>query len=438
MVNNNTQYPLIIRNKNLFDKQKKFCNSDYRYTLYSGGVRSGKTVAGCWRAIQLATRATSNGAIGNQTIPQAKKTTQRRFHIILMEIQNKIRKAGLNTKFFEYNKTDRVYTFQNGSEIHFFSYDDPTKVQGMDLDWFWMDEASTANEAWWDMMPTRLSEKAFDGKHYAMFTTNPSHYGHWIYKYLISDNPDCLTIHTTSWDNLSLPENTVKDYKKKAKINKVVYDRLYEGKWGNLEGLVYENFDEKKHVREFEINNFQHFFMSIDWGFKNPFCCLWIALDGEDNVYIFDEYYQEKRTDADNASMIMNRYRGIDINKIYIDPGAGGAEFKFYLENQYNLYPDFDTINAKKDIESGIMLVNEKMAISEDNKEPSLFIHPRCKNLIQELRMYQFQENRDPDNKETRELPKKVNDHAVDALRYFIYTYFTTLGTEIAEIDDLY
>ena len=53
-------------------------------------------------------------------------------------------------------------------------------------------------------------------------------------------------------------------------------------------------------------------------------------------------------------------------------------------------------------------------------KQQRIFINPKCVNLIWELETYSYPE-RKPDNNEP-EKPIKENDHAVDALRYALYS----------------
>jgi phage terminase large subunit len=67
--------------------------------------------------------------------------------------------------------------------------------------------------------------------------------------------------------------------------------------------------------------------------------------------------------------------------------------------------------------------VQEKLAVKANGK-PSLFIHPRCTNLIEELQYYRWNEPKV--DKPVKEEPMKIHDHAVDALRYFVYTFYRT------------
>jgi len=77
------------------------------------------------------------------------------------------------------------------------------------------------------------------------------------------------------------------------------------------------------------------------------------------------------------------------------------------------------TRRAKKDILPGIRTVEEHLRILGNGK-PRLFISPKCPRLIQELETYQWGAHGKP--KETQD------DHAVDAVRYFLHTMAPTRG----------
>ena len=53
-----------------------------------------------------------------------------------------------------------------------------------------------------------------------------------------------------------------------------------------------------------------------------------------------------------------------------------------------------------------------------------LFINKRCVNLIAELESYAYDEN------SNSELPKKENDHAIDAIRYVILSLFPKIDKQ--------
>ena len=60
-----------------------------------------------------------------------------------------------------------------------------------------------------------------------------------------------------------------------------------------------------------------------------------------------------------------------------------------------------------------IELVKQRLKLQADNK-PRLLIFNNCKELLKEFRLYSWAKNKQKD------LPKKENDHGLDALRYLV------------------
>ena len=58
----------------------------------------------------------------------------------------------------------------------------------------------------------------------------------------------------------------------------------------NLENVVFDQFDAPIHVRPIEYDANLPLYRSLDFGFANPFVCLWIQVDSEGVVRVIDEY----------------------------------------------------------------------------------------------------------------------------------------------------
>lgn len=41
-----------------------------------------------------------------------------------------------------------------------------------------------------------------------------------------------------------------------------------------------------------EIPNHWYRYRAIDYGYAAPFCCLWLAVDYDRNVYVYKEHYE--------------------------------------------------------------------------------------------------------------------------------------------------
>lgn len=81
---------------------------------------------------------------------------------------------------------------------------------------------------------------------------------------------------------------------------------LLYGDWWVSAGSFYgESWNDQIHVCEpFRIPYEWPIFRSMDWGYKKPGTVLWIALDPDDNMYVYREYTFQEKTDAEVAEQI--------------------------------------------------------------------------------------------------------------------------------------
>src|SRR5262249_52501359 len=81
----------------------------------------------------------------------------------------------------------------------------------------------------------------------------------------------------------------------------------------------------------------------------------------------------------------------------------------------------------------GIEAIKSHLTVREDDK-PRLYIHPRCQNLIREMTMLRVIGGRE-NLKDPQEGQHKRNDHAPDALRYFMGSYYVLgMGYSLGDI----
>ena len=74
---------------------------------------------------------------------------------------------------------------------------------------------------------------------------------------------------------------------------------------------------------------------------------------------------------------------------------------------------------AQKDVARGIEIVQTKLKVKKNNK-PSLFIFSTCRNTCREMPAYHYPKG--TATKNPKDIPEQKNDHAVDALRYGLYS----------------
>jgi len=340
-----------------------------------------------------------------------KRTTQKVF------FQEALGEQGL---FFieKWNKTDNKLTLKNGSEIYFIDLENITKILGIEVGFWYVDEAKEISEEIWLTIIGRLRQKKSPRK--AWITTNPDSPMHWIYKTFFQQYVNDIEYHVTNAktnENKYLPRDYINTLNKAySGIHK---KRYLHGDWILFDGLVYDEFNLSTHVIDnIDFGDFQgfSFYRAIDWGYTNPAVCLFIATDKDDNVYVYDEIYERELLIDDFINKIKEKskfHRPVKFADTYADPSR--PDYIAQLSNA-----DIYTSGGKNDISIGIQAVKKRLKLNDIGK-PTIYFLSRCKNIIKEIQLYKWQSQKD--GKPTKEEPEKLNDHALDALRYFVASY---------------
>ena len=186
------------------------------------------------------------------------------------------------------------------------------------------------------------------------------------------------------------------------------YERFVLGEWVNAEGLVYDFFSQDL-VREPPLDVSGPFYVSCDYGTVNPTSMgLWGRKNGV--WYRLEEYYYNSRqarrqkTDQEYADDLEALVKGRPLGVVVVDPSA--ASFMEVLRRR-----GFPVRKANNDVLSGIRLTAQLL------KEGKLVICSPCRDAIREFGAYCW----DLRSGE-RDKVKKVCDHAMDEIRYFVAT----------------
>ena len=157
-------------------KQKEALSicSSHKYTLLSGGSRSGKTFALCVFVVARALKAKSRHAVLRFHFHDCKQA-------VGMDTLPKV--LDLMRVPYELNKSDWVFTFSNGSEIWIGGLDDKERVEkilGKEFSTIYLNEASQISYLAYQTALTRLAENS--GLQNRVFIDcNPPTKDHWLY-----------------------------------------------------------------------------------------------------------------------------------------------------------------------------------------------------------------------------------------------------------------
>lgn len=186
-----------------------------------------------------------------------------------------------------------------------------------------------------------------------------------------------------------------------------------QGRFASFYGAVYKGFSRAVHVvPSFDVPKKWRRYRGFDFGFTNPFVCLWMAQDDDDNWYVYREYYRPKTGIHDHIKAVRKLSQGEVYVVSWADPE--NAEDRAELKNA-----GIPTKAARKDIAKGIEAIQSRLKIKANGK-PSLVIFNHCRNLISELVGYRYPSGSSSSN--PKDIPLQKDDHACDALRYVIYS----------------
>jgi hypothetical protein len=178
----------------------------------------------------------------------------------------------------------------------------------------------------------------------------------------------------------------------------------------SLRGAVFPRFDPDVHVRD--ATPAGQLSLGVDFGFANPFVCLWIVQSDDGAIHVIDEYAQVGLTIHDHIEQVQSRPWGKPL-RLCCDPAGKARNDQTARSNVDALKSAGYVVRTRRSqINEGVEMI--RTALCPASGEPKLFVHPRCVRLIRALQGYRYKE----DGGET---PFKdgEHDHYIDALRYY-------------------
>ena len=185
------------------------------------------------------------------------------------------------------------------------------------------------------------------------------------------------------------------------------------GEFASFYGAVFKTYSRRIHVvAPFRIPKEWRRYRAFDFGFTNPFVCLWLAKDKDENWYLYREYYQKQTSIAEHIRMVKLLSKGERYISSYADPE--NAEDRSEMKKA-----GIPTKAARKDVARGIELVQSKLKVKENGK-PSLFIFRTCRNTCREIPVYHYPKG--TSTKNPKDIPVQKDDHTIDCVRYGLYS----------------
>lgn len=381
-------------------KNSKYAN--YNGIIADGAIRSGKTVSMAFSFVlwAMTTFDRQNFALCGKTIASFRRNV-----LGTLKKQLKARGYAVTEK-----RTDNLLVVSKGDRANLFyifgGKDESSQdlIQGITLAGVFFDEVALMPESFVNQATARCSVA---GSKF-WFNCNPEGPFHWFYINWIKKCKErkILYLHFTMDDNLTLTE-AIKERYIKQYVG-VFFDRYIRGLWVLAEGLIYPMFKDSC-ISTTEDRDYVEYMISMDYGIQNPTAMILWGKCG-DVWYAVKEFYHSGRetgsqkTDQQYYDELEKLAGDLPVRKLIIDPSATSF---IALCNQKKR---FSVWRANNDVVDGIQ--HTASCISDG----MIKINNCCKRTIQEFGLYSW------DDKSGEDKPIKENDHAMDAVRYFVNT----------------
>lgn len=392
----------------------KFWRFKGRYRIVKGSRRSkkSKTMA-LWTIYNLMKYADANMLVVRKTYRTLKDSC-------FTELKWAIKRLGVGHLWNVKESPLEMTYIPTGQKIYFRGLDDPLKITSISvevgvLSWMWIEEAyEITNEADFDTLAeSMLGDCPEDLFKQITLTFNPWSEKTWIKTRFFDCHPNdnILAITTTYHCNEWLSPADWQIFEEMRKSNPRRYRVAGLGEWGIVDGLIYENWEERKFdIKELVKTRKLKSAFGLDFGYTNDpsaFFCGMIDTENRE-IYVFDEFYQNGMQNEEIYEQICAM--GYRKEKITADSAEPKSIDRLCILG----LPNIEGARKGKDsVMNGIDFIQSYKII----------VHPQCVNFITEISNYVWAKDRFG---KTLNQPIDDFNHLMDAMRYALERYIIT------------
>jgi|9_EtaG_2_1085328.scaffolds.fasta_scaffold26104_1 phage terminase large subunit len=373
-----------------------------RGLVLPGGTRSTKTISILqWLILYARKNHGSHIVVARDTLKNLKRTVLKDF-IALCYGYGDYAAHDLNMVL---NKSELIATVGNSTFEFIGLIDDPMRVHGLKSDIFYINEAIGTYKATFTQLNYRCSEGW-------ILDCNPSEPMHWVYE--LESREDVAFYRSSYLDNPFLNEAQVFEIEcKEPTPENIEQGTADEREWSIYgKGLVYKgkeiiypNWNTYSGV----IEEYDQIFYGLDWGINHPLACIEVKQNGN-NLYVREIVYKSGIKDIETQLVpILMQEPPIASGETYVI--CDSAEEKSIHTLIRNNVTAFGVKKPPGSVLTGIRKVAKY----------NLFVHEDSANIQTELNRYKWKVDQRTDT--ILDVPVKLWDDAMDAIRYVVYTY---------------
>ena len=409
--------------------QTDFLAAPEREVFYGGARGGGKSYAMLIDPLRYCHKAGHRALLLRRTMPELRD--------IINHSQRLYSQAFPGAKWREQEKEWR---FPSGAKIEFGyaeNMTDALRYQGQSYTWIGIDELPQyPSPDIYNFLRSSLRSVDPTIPVYLRATGNPGNIGsQWVREMFVNpavpnttfdirvDTPVGTKVITRRFIPAKLQDNpylmqTDDYYAMLASLPEIQKKQFLDGDWDAFEDSAFPEFRKDIHIVEpFEIPKGWQRFRAADWGYSSPACCLWFAIDYDNNLWVYRELYTQKITADIFARKVLDlesgeyiRYGVLDASTWARRGDIGPSIAETMIQAGCRWRPSDRTprsrISGKLEIHKRLKIVNEK------TNEPGIRIFSNCRNLLRTFPTLPL------DDSNPEDINTHVEDHAYDALRY--------------------
>ncbi|MFT8720014.1 PBSX family phage terminase large subunit [Acetobacter sp.] len=271
-------------------------------------------------------------------------------------------------------------------------------TEGVDI--CWVEEGQTVSQSSLDILIPTIRKEGSE----IWFTYNPEHDDDPMHRLMrMLENESNALVRKVGWqDNPWFPDELNAERQLLLRHDPEAYEHVWEGECRTISEAVV--FRHRVSFDPFDTPHDARFYYGADWGFSQDPTALVRAFITDDVLYVDQEAFGYG-VEMDELPRLFDTVPGSRDWPILAD--CARPETISYMANRHH----FRIMAAEKwpgSVEDGV----ERLKAFR-----KIVIHPRCKNVAKEFRMYSYK----VDPRDSRIILPKLEDkwnHGIDALRY--------------------
>lgn len=401
---------MLELNWKLYGPQFEFYRDNSRSVAFIGGYGSGKSHTGSRKMVRVALQNPGCvSAIVSPTYRMLKDIMLPRMTdaLEIAKIEHEVRLSDMQIDLPWVDHT-----------ILLRSCDRPDKIKGLNLCAFLFDEAGQTKKEAHDVLISRVRDPEARVPQ-MLITSTPEGMG-WLYDVCEGQDSRYTVYRMGTRENESLTDAYIEDLV--SNYNEQKQRSYLDGEFVDLSsGRVYSEFNRSKHVEEFDFNPRGPLVHAVDFN-VDPMCSSLGWMDGG-TFFVWDEIHIDGGSNTYAlGEEVSRRYADKSVDLIVKGDATGRSRKTSATMSDYRILATeflsrFGSRFLGVDVPSSNPAVVERInSVGGAFRRDAVRIHPRCRNLIDDLeRTVWLKGTRAPDKSD------RLRTHHTDALGYWVH-----------------